>query len=163
MCIPPGTPYANRIMVKTKEKELFGKYLQAHGLKNSQQRELILDAFLAMPPHLSAEDLHKRVSESDAGIGLSTVYRTLRLFCEAGLAKQRHFLEGRSVFEQAFETRHHDHLICEGCGTIVEFECPEIETLQEQVAGEHGFALTRHRLELFGRCPDCRARDGDGA
>jgi Fur family ferric uptake transcriptional regulator len=150
------------IMVKTKEKEIFARYLQAHGLKNSQQRELILDTFLSMPPHLSAEELHRQVSETDAGIGLSTVYRTLRLFCEAGLAKQRHFLEGRSCFEQAFDTRHHDHLICEGCGTIVEFECAEIEALQEQVANERGFTLTRHRLELFGLCPDCRVK-GDGA
>lgn len=153
-----------QIMVKTKEKEIFARYLQAHGLKNSQQRELILDAFLSMPPHLSAEDLHRRVSRKDAGIGLSTVYRTLRLFCEAGLAKQRHFMEGRSCFEQAFDTRHHDHLICEGCGRIVEFECAEIETLQEQVARQRGFALTRHRLELFGLCPDCRSGEegGDG-
>jgi len=150
------------VMVQGREKALFARYLQTHGLKNSQQRELILDTFLAMPPHLSAEELHRRVSATDPGIGLSTVYRTLRLFCDAGLAKQRHFLEGRACFEQAFGTRHHDHLICEGCGEILEFECPEIEELQVQMAEKRGYTLTRHRLELFGLCPACQAREAAG-
>jgi Fur family ferric uptake transcriptional regulator len=147
------------IVAKRKEKTLFRRYLQANGLKHSQQRALILDAFLSMPPHLTAEDLHRRVSEVDPGIGLSTVYRTLRLFCDAGLAKQRHFQEGRSRFEQAFRARHHDHLICDGCGEIVEFECLEIEALQVEMANKHGFTLTRHRLELFGLCPACQAAE----
>ncbi|MDH5526818.1 MAG: transcriptional repressor [Nitrospirota bacterium] len=147
-------------MAKTKAKAEFSRYLQANGLRSSTQRDLILDAFLSMPPHLTAEELHRKVARTDGGIGLSTVYRALRLFCDAGLAKQRHFQEGRSCFEQAVGGDHHDHLICEGCGRIVEFECQEIEDLQEQVARRHGFHLTRHRLELFGRCPDC-ADNGD--
>jgi len=149
-------------MADAKAKALFATYLRANRLRNSQQRELILDTFLSMHPHLTAEELHRQVSESDAGIGLSTVYRTLRLFCDAGLAKQRHFQEGRSCFEQAVETRHHDHLICEGCGEILEFECPEIEELQVQMAEKRGYTLTRHRLELFGLCPACQAREAAG-
>jgi len=146
-------------MALEREKTLFAQYLHGNGLKNSQQRELILETFLAMPPHLTAEELHREVSEAEPGIGLSTVYRTLRLFVDAGLAKQRHFQEGRSCFEQAIDSHHHDHLICEGCGRIVEFECQEIEDLQEAMAAKHGFTLTRHRLELFGRCPACRKKD----
>jgi Fur family ferric uptake transcriptional regulator len=143
-------------MAQAKAKALFARYLRANRLRHSQQRELILDTFLSMPPHLTAEDLHREVSGIDPGIGLSTVYRTLRLFCDAGLAKQRHFQEGRSCFEQAVETRHHDHLICTTCGEIVEFECQEIEDLQLQMARKHGFTLTRHRLELFGLCSACQ-------
>jgi len=139
----------------------FSSYLQTNGLKRSQQRTRILEAFLSMPEHLTAEDLHRRVSAVDEGIGLATVYRTLRLFCDAGLAKQRHFQEGRSRFEQAFDHDHHDHLICLGCDRIVEFECAEIEALQVQMAEGHGFSLTRHRLDLYGYCADCRAR-GEG-
>lgn len=147
-------------MAQNKAKAAFSSYLQKNGLRSSTQRDLILDAFLSMPPHLTAEELHRKVARKDNGIGLSTVYRTLRLFCEAGLAKQRHFHEGISCFEQAVGAEHHDHLICEGCGEIVEFECQEIEDLQEQVARRHGFHLTRHRLELYGRCPRCQ---GNGA
>lgn len=144
-------------MTSEREKTLFAQYLQAHGLKHSQQRELILETFLGMPRHLTAEELHHQVSEADPGVGLSTVYRTLRLFCDAGLAKQRHFHEGRSCFEQAVDANHHDHLICEGCGEIVEFECQEIEDLQVAMAERHRYTLTRHRLELFGLCPRCQA------
>jgi len=109
-----------------------------------------------MQAHLTAEELHQRVSRIDQRIGLATVYRTLKLFCDAGLAKQRHFQEGRSCFEQAFAHSHHDHLICVDCGRIVEFTCQPIEDLQERVAKERGFTLTQHRLELFGLCPDCQ-------
>lgn len=143
-------------MPKVKAKTVFLEYLQANGLRSSQQRNLILDAFLSMPPHLTAEELHQRVAKKDSNIGLSTIYRSLRLFCDAGLAKQRHFEEGRSRFEQSFGEPHHDHLICTRCGNITEFECQEIEDLQEQMAARHGYTLTHHRLELFGLCEKCR-------
>ncbi len=142
-------------MPKNQAKTKFARHLQDNGLKGSHQRNLILDAFLTMPPHLTAEELHKQVGKKDSSIGLSTIYRALRLFCEAGLAKQRHFQEGRSCFEQAFDHDHHDHLICTRCGAIVEFECQEIEDLQEQIAVRHGYTLTHHRLELFGLCAAC--------
>jgi len=140
----------------TDARQAFQRYLQTNGLKGSQQRTRILDAFLAMPPHLTAEDLHREVVLEDEGIGLATVYRTLRLFCDAGLAKQRHFQEGQSCFEQAVNHGHHDHLICLGCGMIVEFACQEIEDLQEQMAKKKGFTLDRHRLNLYGHCPNCQ-------
>ncbi len=141
---------------KVKAREEFARYLQENGLKGSQQRSHILESFLSMPPHLSAEELHRQVATVDEGIGLSTIYRTLRLLCDAGLAKQRHFQEGRSCFEQAFEHHHHDHLICVSCGRIEEFICEEIETRQDQVADQHGFTLTHHRLDLYGHCADCK-------
>lgn len=142
-------------MPKDNAKTVFSQYLRTHGLRSSQQRDLILEAFLSMPPHLTAEELHQQVAKQDTGIGLSTIYRSLRLFCDAGLAKQRHFEEGRSRFEQSFEERHHDHLICTQCGDITEFECQEIEDLQEEMAARHGYTLTHHRLELFGLCSRC--------
>ena len=147
-------------MSKGDATAVFTQYLQSQGLKNSHQRARILDAFLSMDTHMTAEDLHQRVSRTDQRIGLATVYRTLRLFCDAGLAKQRHFQEGRSRFEQAFQESHHDHLICIGCDRIVEFECQPIEDLQEQTAKSHGFTLTHHRLELFGYCTDCQSSQG---
>jgi len=155
---PRGLAYHAQMALE-REKTLFAQYLQAHGLKHSQQRQLILETFLGMPRHLTAEELHRQVADVDPGIGLSTVYRTLRLFCDAGLAKQRHFHEGRSCFEQAIDANHHDHLICEKCGEIVEFECQEIEDLQVAMAKKHRYTLTRHRLELYGLCQSCRAAD----
>ena len=97
-------------------------------------------------------------------IGLVTVYRTLKLLMEAGLAHERQFGEGRALFEHASSERHHDHMICTHCGKITEFENCEIEALQEEVARRLGFTIQYHKLELYGRCSECRAdvRAGTG-
>ena len=91
-------------------------------------------------------------------IGYATVYRTLKLLKECGLAYERHFGDGVSRYEVAWDDEHHDHLICIDCGKIVEFEDEGIEKLQHDVAAKHGFTLVRHRLELYGMCPDCQAK-----
>jgi Fur family ferric uptake transcriptional regulator len=88
------------------------------------------------------------------GIGYTTVYRTMKLLCEAGLASERHFDDGVTRFE--IEHEHHDHLVCLRCGKIVEFECSMIESAQDRIVNEYGFRLLRHRHELYGHCPSCR-------
>jgi Fur family ferric uptake transcriptional regulator len=88
------------------------------------------------------------------GIGYTTVYRTMKLLCEAGLASERHFDDAVTRFEIQHE--HHDHLVCLRCGKIVEFECAMIESAQDRIVQEYGFRLLRHRHELYGHCPSCR-------
>jgi len=151
-------------MAIQKKQQNFRQHLILSGLKATRQRELIARAFFATNTHISAEALYRRVSGRDRRIGLVTVYRTLKLLKEAGLAHERQFGEGRALFEHASSERHHDHMICTHCGKIVEFENCEIEELQEQVARRLGFTIQYHKLELYGQCSDCRAdaRRGTG-
>ena len=149
-------------MALQKKQQNFQQYLVLSGLKATRQRELIARAFFATNTHISAEALYRRVSGRDRRIGLVTVYRTLKLLKEAGLAHERQFGEGRALFEHASSERHHDHMICTHCGKITEFENCEIEELQEQVARRFGFTLQDHKLELYGRCKDCRADASGG-
>lgn len=141
----------------------FQQYLIRSGLKATRQRQLIARAFFATNTHISAEALYRRVSGRDPRIGLVTVYRTLKLLKEAGLAHERQFGEGRALFEHASSERHHDHMICTDCGKITEFENCKIEALQEQVARRFAFTLQYHKLELYGLCRDCRANVSRGA
>lgn len=148
-------------MAMQNRQHKFRQYLLRTGLKATRQRELIARAFFTTSSHISAEALYRRVNSRDRRIGLVTVYRTLRLLKHAGLAHERQFGEGRALFEHGTK-RHHDHMICTQCGKITEFENCEIEELQEQVARRFGFTLQDHKLELYGRCKECRADASGG-
>ena len=130
-------------------------YMVRRGLRSTEQRRLIIDTFFASPEHVSLDELLERVRVSDSRIGYATVYRTIKLLTECGLAAERHFRDGEARYESA-EKKHHDHLICERCGKIVEFEEPRIESLQEETAKKLGFLFTGHKMELYGVCRDCR-------
>jgi Fur family ferric uptake transcriptional regulator len=135
-------------------------YLAKKNLKQTKQREIIVERFIAMETHLSAEDLHEAVRRDGHNIGLATIYRTLNLLADAGLAEQKQFGEGRYVYEVMTPGGHHDHIICIDCGAVFEFENEAIEALQDQVALRHHIKLTSHRLDLFGHCTkiDCDRR-----
>jgi Fur family ferric uptake transcriptional regulator len=136
------------------EKKALASYLEDHHLKHTKQREAILEVFLEVEGHITGDELHGRVRRKYPGIGYTTVYRTMKLLCEAGLASERHFDDGVTRFEIQHE--HHDHLVCLRCGKIVEFECAMIESAQDRIVQEYGFRLLRHRHELYGHCPSCR-------
>ncbi|MDE2485428.1 MAG: transcriptional repressor [candidate division NC10 bacterium] len=140
----------------------FRRYLNRAGLKATRQRELIARAFFATTAHVSAEGLYRRVGGRHPRIGLVTVYRTLKLLKNAGLAHERQFGEGRALFEHASSEHHHDHIICTECGKITEFENYEIEALQEQIVRRLGFLIQYHKLELYGLCRDCSVGAGRG-
>ena len=129
-------------------------YLQENGLKNTRQRQVIAETFFNMDTHVKIEDLLTEVKKKEPSVGYVTVYRTLMLLKECGLAHQRNFNEGQSLFENA--TEHHDHLICIKCGKIVEFEDDRIEALQEEIANKFHFVLISHRHEMYGACSACQ-------
>ena len=137
-------------------KEKFRNFLAEQGLKSTSQREIILDEFVTAGSHLSTEDLYLRLRKKHPQIGYATVHRTLKLFSACGIAAERHFGDGQTRYEITSDDEHHDHLICTKCNAIVEFENPQIEKLQEAVAGEHGFRIQRHRHEIFGLCSRCQ-------
>ncbi len=134
------------------------EYMDRKGLRSTSQRRLVTDLFFESAGHLSIEDLLAKVREQDPKVGYATVYRTLKLLKECGLAYERHFGDGVSRYEVAFEDEHHDHLICLDCGSITEFESEEVERLQEDLARRHGFELKRHKHELYGTCASCVAQ-----
>ena len=128
-------------------------YLEDHKLKNTKQRGAILDVFLRASGHITSDELFREVRNQHPNIGYTTVYRTMKLLCDAGLATEHHFADGITRFEIAHE--HHDHLVCTRCGKIIEFECQMIEDTQNEIAARYGFRLLRHRHELYGHCEEC--------
>ena len=126
------------------------------GLRLTRQRELILDEFVKQSGHITMYDLYRRVKERDAGVGYSTVFRLLRILVSFGLAKERNFSKKVSAYEPVISKGHHDHLICQVCGSVIEFENDEIEKLQNRITNEHSFNIVSHRLEIFGVCKDCK-------
>jgi Fur family ferric uptake transcriptional regulator len=133
-------------------------YMAKKGLRSTDQRRLIVETFFLAENHVSIEELLAQVRAKDARVGYATVYRTLKLLTECGVANERRFGDGLTRYELADDTTHHDHLICLECGDIVEFEEPRVEALQEKVARKYGFELRSHKHELYGVCPRCRAR-----
>jgi Fur family ferric uptake transcriptional regulator len=139
----------------------FREWLRERGLKTTSQRDDIARTFLEADRHISVEELYAEVKEVNARVGYATVYRTLRLLKECGLAVERHFNDGEARFEAAEdERRAHDHFICERCSRILEFSSTEIDLLDERIAKKLGAVVTRHRLELYGICRECREGKG---
>jgi len=136
-------------------RDVLNAYLLQKGLKRSGQREVILEALEKSKKHLSVDDIFAVVHNRHPDIGRATVYRTVKVLQDAGLVSEL-ALEGRSRFEIEWKREHHDHFICESCGSIFEFVNPEIERLQDESAAEIDFAITRHKHQIFGLCKDCR-------
>jgi Fur family ferric uptake transcriptional regulator len=146
----------NRQQPMTEEQEVFLSHIQKKGLKRTSQRDLILDVFLRTERHLSNEDLYRLVQEEDASVGQTTVYRTLKLLTEAGLAREVRFGDGRTHYEHNYKHKHHDHMICSECGKIIEFYSAELEALQDAMAAKHRFEISQHLLRIIGVCAECR-------
>jgi Fur family ferric uptake transcriptional regulator len=145
----------------TEEQEVFLKHIQGAGLKRTAQRDLILDVFLRTEEHMSSEDLYSLVKREDATIGQTTVYRTLKLLTDAGLAREVRFGDGRTRYEHNYKHPHHDHMICTECGKTIEFFSEDLERLQDKIAARHKFKITNHTLRMFGYCDDCRRDTGE--
>ena len=138
--------------------ETLRRHVTDRGLRMTRQRMLIAEVLLAWKGHVNIDELYAAVKAKDDNVGYATIYRTVKLLQEAGLVSSHEFGHGPTRFEPAFDGEHHDHLVCTRCKRIVEFHDDEIERLQLVIAERHGFRLTEHRMELYGLCPECRAR-----
>ena len=135
---------------------IFKEHLRKQGLKSTAQRDDIAHVFFASNRHISVEELYNEVKQVNPRIGYATVYRTMKLLTECGLATERHFRDAEARYESIVEGHRHDHLICEGCGRIVEFDEERIDALQAEVARRHGFRFTGRKMELYGLCRACQ-------
>lgn len=133
------------------------EFLSANGLKSTKQRDLIIETFLETKDHVDIDSLYKKVKEKNSHVGYTTVYRTMKLLKESGIASERHFGTRRhALYEPHLPNTHHDHLICVACHKIVEFENDTIEKIQKLVAQKYRFKLTHHKHELYGYCGECK-------
>jgi Fur family transcriptional regulator, ferric uptake regulator len=143
--------------VKQKAKEKFQKYLSDRGLKSTEQRCIILDAFLQLGRHLHVDEFYPILRAKHPNIGHATVYRALKLFAESGIAREIHFGDGITRYEAATQGEHHDHLVCVVCGAVTEFESAALGRLQSEISHSHGFRIESLKIELRGICATCLA------
>ncbi len=137
------------------ERKAFEAYLSERGQKMTGARATLLEAFLALNRHVTAGELYEAARRLDPSIGQATAFRTIKLLEEAGLARGACPDEGARRYESAYRHAHHDHLVCVGCGAIVEFQNDAIEKVQEEIYRANGYVPSGHRLELQGYCPSC--------
>ena len=147
-------PVTSEAVVDQLRRQL-AEYMARKGLRWTPQRRLVSDVFFSTHGHFSIDDMLAMCRERDSKVGYATVYRTLKLLVECGLASPRQFDDTVTRFEVA-HGNHHDHLICLQCKKIVEFEDDEIEALQEALAHSEGFTLVSHKHELYGLCQECQ-------
>ena len=139
-----------------KEEEILREFRRQRGFKNSQKRIEVLKAFVGTEGHIDTQGLYDLLRKRGKGVGYSTVWRTLRLLVQAGLAREIHLTDRPTRFEHLYAHRHHDHLLCLRCGKAIEFLEPKIERLQNQVANRYNFNSERHSLIIYGLCQRCR-------
>ena len=141
--------------IKQKVKEHFNAFLSQKGLKATLQRSLILDAFLDLDRPAHIDELYLILRSKHSNVGHATVYRALKLFAESGVAREIHFGDGVTRYEQARQGQRHDYLVCSDCGTVTEFENSSIERRQVEIAKNLGFMIESLKIELRGVCNRC--------
>jgi Fur family ferric uptake transcriptional regulator len=137
----------------------FRRYLRDHRQPITRQRDLIAQIVLQADDHLSVDAIQRRLRDQDESVGTATVYRTLEKLVESGLVRAHDFGEGFKRYEPMVAQADHEHLICERCGRVVEFQNERLERMLPIIADEHGFQHARHRVEIYGVCRECRQRD----
>ncbi len=143
-------------MVKKEPLDVFRDFLKTKQLNLTKERIVILNKIYSIKNHFNVEELFHKLRIDGEAVSLASVYRTLNLLVESNLVEKVDFGEGRAYYEPALDRIHHDHLICTGCGKVVQFEDPIIESQQEKLCRKHDFELDYHTLNIFGNCPNCR-------
>jgi len=152
-------PLISREMVR-EAQDILHRHLKRVGLKQTAQRDTILRTFLETRDHLSTDELHRLVQKKDVRIGYTTVYRTLKLFAECGLASEVAFHDGIARYEHQYNRRSHHHMVCTECGSSVEFFSREVGQLEQEIGRKYRYLATRHTFQIYGVCEDCRKKEG---
>ena len=145
------------------EMDLFHSYLRQNGLKKTYQKDLILETFLSAEGHLSVEDIYALVKKRDKKVGIVTVFRTLKSLTACGIAREVVLGDGLTRFEHSLHHPHHHHIVCMECHKAIEFVCPDLERIQNQIIERYHFKPIHHRFQTYGVCEDCREHRPVGA
>lgn len=146
----------------TEERRVFVEFLKRRGLKTTRERTALFDEIFSAHRHFDADDLVEKMRERGKKISRATVYRTLELLHECGLVGRVRLNEEKYRYERLRKGEHHDHLVCTGCGRVIEFVEPRIELLQDEVCSRHDFAPSTHSHQIWGLCAPCRKRFAKG-
>ncbi len=150
-------PSLSREMVR-EAQDILHRHLKRVGLKQTAQRDTILRTFLETRDHLSIDELHRLVQKQDLRIGYTTVYRTLKLLAECGLASEVAFHDGIARYEHQYNRRSHHHMVCTECGSSVEFFSQEVDRLEQEIGQKYRYLATRHTFQIYGVCEACREK-----
>ena len=142
----------------SEELEIFSKYLKERGLRMTHQRRKVVQSFLQTSGHVSIDELHELVKQSDGRIGAATVFRTLKALTACGLAREVDLHDGRTRFEPQYKRPHHHHMVCIKCHSTIEFLSPELEQVQSRIVSNYGFNPVEQQLQIYGVCEDCQNR-----
>ncbi|MBN2291208.1 MAG: transcriptional repressor [Pirellulales bacterium] len=147
----------NSVEVQQPPLERFAQFLQSRGKRVTKQRRIIVEQVFSHHDHFDADELmaHLREAIERREVSRPTVYRTLSELTEAGLIRKM-TLAGRSVYEHAYGYPRHDHLHCQVCNTLIEFQCEELDRISQTVARQHDFQISSHRMFVTGICANCR-------
>lgn len=143
-------------MKPEQEQRIVEVHLRKNGFRWTNQRSLIVRMALATHDHFTADQLLERCQRADPRVSRATVYRTLTVLEEAGFVEGLDTGDGGRRFEHVLGHEHHDHMVCQACGRIIEFRDDELERRQEAAARRLGFRIARHSLRLYGTCRDCQ-------
>jgi Fur family ferric uptake transcriptional regulator len=149
-----GREHTERLR-EAEEGRKFRQFLATRGLRMTREREVILDAILDTQEHFDVERLYVELRKRDRFVSRATIYRTLHLLVESGLLDRARFGTDAFSYEQLHGREHHDHMVCNRCGHVIEFVSREIERLQDAACADHDFLPQSHRLTIFGLCLDC--------
>lgn len=140
------------------------------GSRSTRQRTAVIDTIIDLDNFASAKEIHRELERRDAKVGLTTVYRTLQSLADVDAVDVLRMGNGETLYRHCMTDQHHHHLVCVDCGTTLEIKGGPVETWAEEVAKEHGYTLTGHDAEIYGRCSACqkakaeeRANDGGEA
>jgi len=136
----------------------FISFLRDEGYLVTRQRKRIADVIFTTPGHLSVEDVQDLLRQKKVSASIASIYRTLDVLIKSELVVQHRFGKRFKRFEAVRKNQHHDHLVCTGCGKVIEFKNDTIEKLQVRVAKEHDFVITDHKLDIYGFCAKCKSR-----
>jgi Fur family ferric uptake transcriptional regulator len=134
-----------------------GADTQVPGRRSTRQRSLLLELVGESEAFKSAQEIHRELRNRGETVGLATIYRNLQRLVDEELVDTVRNEQGEMLFRQCVRQRHHHHLVCRGCGRVVEVDGPAVETWASSAATEHGFTDVAHTAEIFGLCPDCGA------
>ncbi len=157
MSTDPDLTPLQPVQVALTPQERFNDYLQSRGMRNTEQRRILLDCVFHQHDHFDADQLLERLpNKGQSGyVSRPTVYRTLGEFVDAGLLR-KFVLDGRSVYEHDYGYPQHDHLYCSKCEKLIEFQSDALIKLRDDVGKTHNFQVRNHRLIVTGVCDDCR-------
>lgn len=137
------------------EDQKFEEFLKLKELKYTSERKLILKVIFSFHKHFDVEELFEKLREQGNNVSRATIYRTIPLLIQSGLITETLHCQDKTSYENIFNKKHHDHLVCINCGKIIEFYNEKIEKLQEEVCRQHNFVPIEHRLGIKGYCEDC--------